>query len=81
MGNGSADFALLNHTSAVFNGSAIQSLPDFDNPCERIWARYFSNSTAHSTWFTGKHNVSYSQMIIDCNNTVAQWQAGVMQIR
>ena len=81
MGNGSVDFASLNFTSAAAYGSAIQSLPEFDNPCSRIWQRYFSNTTSHLTWFTGKHLVEEEQYIADCTRKVLAWQEGVIQIR
>ncbi|KAI8471296.1 MAG: hypothetical protein J3K34DRAFT_235982 [Monoraphidium minutum] len=81
MGNSSFDFSVLNYTHATFSGDTIQSLPDFDNPCERIWQRYFSSNTTHRTWFTSKHNVNRSQMLSDCNSKVIKWQGGVMQIR
>lgn len=80
MGNNFTDFSLVNYTDAIINGT-LQSLPDLDNPCTRIWNRYFSNDTAHRTWFTGKHSVDKAQMINDCNDLVESWQKGVKQIR
>lgn len=58
-----------------------QSLPDFDNPCQRIWQRYFADNASINTWFTGNHSVSWEQFGVDCNKTVSRWRAGVKQIR
>jgi hypothetical protein len=80
LGNGSFNYSASSFQAAAINGT-IQSLPDFDNPCERIWHRYFSTTTSHLTWFTRRHNVSKNVMINDCERSVADWQKSLMQIR
>lgn len=80
MGDNQTDFSNMTYKQAYGNAS-IQSLPDLDNPCERIWSRYFSNHTTHKTWFTNNHHVEKVQMFRDCNKSVMDWQLGVKQIR
>ena len=80
MGNGSYDFSVSTYQDAAYN-SSIQSLPDFDNPCDRIWLRYFDNFTTHQTWFTNNHQVDKTQMLLDCNKQVKTWQLSMIQIR
>jgi hypothetical protein len=58
-----------------------QSLPDFDNPCMRVWGKYFSSQPTVHTWFTGNHSLQYAQFMTDCNSTVASWRSGLRQIR
>lgn len=65
---------------------ATQSLPDFDNPCERVWNRYFADNATIVTWFNRNkteyhHKVSYDIFIKDCHDTVIKWRTGVRQIR
>ena len=68
------------HFSQTVN-NFTQSLPDFSNPCSRIWNRYFAANASVSTWFTGQHSVSQGQFLTDCNSTVVSWRKGVRQIR
>lgn len=76
-----------NSTDGAFTtGCATQSLPDFDNPCNRIWNRYFSNNASITTWFNSnsseyQHSLSYDIFWQDCNDTVTKWREGVHQIR
>lgn len=58
-----------------------QSLPDFDNPCNRIWARYFAVNASIKSWFTGNHSVSQDVFLDDCNATAKAWRHGIKQIR
>jgi len=82
MGDGTTDFQNLNFSTAQVGPSELlQSLPDLDNPCERIWDRYFSNSSSHKVWFQGVHHVDKKQMFVDCNNKAQEWQQGLFQIR
>lgn len=62
-------------------GNFTQSLPDFSNPCSRIWDRYFGANASVSSWFIGQHSVSEGQFMTDCNSTVVSWRKGVRQIR
>jgi hypothetical protein len=62
-------------------GNFTQSLPDFSNPCSRIWDRYFAANASVQSWFTGQHSVSLGQFMTDCNSTVVSWRKGVKQIR
>jgi hypothetical protein len=63
------------------HGPWIQSLPPFDSPCARLWARYFANDTLHVTWFTNRHRVWQPEFMADCVRKVTEWQAGVRAIR
>jgi hypothetical protein len=64
----------------IYGGVPTQSLPDFDNPCSRIWNRYFAQN-ATASWFRSNHSISQSQFQADCNETVKSWRQGVRQIR
>lgn len=68
------------HTWQLQNRST-QSLPDLDNPCQRLWDKYFAvNATARS-WFTANHSVGFQQYMLDCNEKVVSWRNGIKQIR
>lgn len=71
--------------SAAASGSPYgpwpQSLPPFDAPCARMWARYFANDTAHVTWFTNRHQVHQAPFMADCIAKATQWQASMRAIR
>jgi hypothetical protein len=62
-------------------GAPTQSLPDFTNPCARIWARYFDANASTRSWFTGQHSVSQAQFDLDCNSSTQAWRHGIKQIR
>lgn len=62
-----------------------QSLPDFDNPCSRLWTKYFADNATALTWFNNRqafnHSVDHGQFLVDCNDKVKRWREGVKQIR
>lgn len=63
------------------NTHPTQSLPDFDNPCNRIWARYFAVNASMKSWFTGNHSMSQDVFLDDCTTTAKAWRHGIKQIR
>lgn len=69
----------LHHFTAT--NRSTQSLPDFDNPCNRTWGKYFASNATIKTWFTDIHTVNQQQYMADCNQRVVSWRQGVHQIR
>ena len=59
----------------------MQSLPAFDNPCDRLWQEYWANDTATPRWFTNIHKVDQTQFYADCNAKINKWRDGVKVIR